>query len=293
MKREIVFDQAFLESLKRIQVLAREPSGGREGARVGRETGPGIEFADWRPYLPGDSPREVDWKAFARLGKLFVRLRAREESSNVYLLVDASASMAFGKPTKFTFARRIAGALAAVALSGLDGVTAGLLRDEACEVGPRLTGTDRLPDMLELLENARAEGATDIAAALAGFLDLAPARGVLIVLSDFWGEGDLAPTLSAARERGFEGSLIQVLAPEEVDPTSGGRQRLVDSESGAECEMELAPKVREAYSDERAKFLQELTAAAAKGGFRAAALRTDTPLEDAVLADLRRAGVVG
>ncbi len=293
MKREIVFDQAFLESLKRIQVMAREPSGGREGARVGRETGPGVEFADWRPYLPGDSPREVDWKAFARLGKLFVRLRAREESSNVYLLVDASASMDFGRPAKFTFARRIAGALAAVALSGLDAVSAGLLREKQCDLGERLTGADTLPGILRLLEDARAEGETDVASGLASFLDSAPARGVLVVLSDFWGEADLAPVLRSAGERGFEGSLVQVLAPEEVEPAVGGRQRLVDSESGDELEMELAPKVREAYGEERDRFFEELVAAAVKTGFNAVELRTDTPLERAVLEDLRRAGVVG
>ena len=293
MKRELAFDQAFLESLKRIQVMAREPSGGREGARVGRETGPGIEFADWRPYLSGDSPREVDWKAFARLGKLFVRLRAREESSNVYLLVDASASMGFGRPTKFTFARRIAGALAAVALSGLDAASAGLLRANQCDLGERVTGADALPGILKLLEDARAEGETDVASGLAHFLDSAPARGVLVVLSDFWGEGDLAPVLRSAGERGFEGSLVQVLAPEEVEPTTGGRQRLVDSESGAEIEMELAPKVREAYGEERDRFFEELVAAVVKTGFHATQLRTDTPLEEAVLEDLRRAGVVG
>jgi len=293
VKREIVFDQAFLESLKRIQVMAREPSGGREGARVGRETGPGIEFADWRPYLPGDSPREVDWKAFARLGKLFVRLRAREESSNVYLLVDASASMGFGKPDKFTFARLIAGALAAVALSGLDAVSAGLLRASQCDLGERLTGADALPEILKLLEDARAEGEADVASGLASFLDSVPARGVLVVLSDFWGEGDLAPVLRSAGERGFEGSLVQVLAPEEVEPPAGGRQRLVDAESGDELEMELAPKVREAYGEERDRFFEELVAAAVKTGFNAAELRTDRPLEKAVLEDLRRAGVVG
>ncbi|MHC4200171.1 MAG: DUF58 domain-containing protein [Planctomycetota bacterium] len=293
MKREMVFDQAFLESLKRIQVMAREPSGGREGARVGRETGPGVEFADWRPYLPGDSPREVDWKAFARLGKLFVRLRAREESSNVYLLVDASASMGFGHPAKFTFARRIAGALAAVALSGMDAVSAGLLREGQCDLGERLTGADALPEILKLFEDARAEGETDVASGLASFLDSAPARGVLVVLSDFWGEADLAPVLGSAGERGFEGSLVQVLAPEEVEPTAGGRQRLVDSESGEELEMELAPKVREAYGEERDRFFEELVAAAVKTGFNAVELRTDTPLERAVLEDLRRAGVVG
>ncbi|MHC4252086.1 MAG: DUF58 domain-containing protein [Planctomycetota bacterium] len=294
MKREIVFDQTFLESLRRIQLLARESSGGRlDGARVSRAQGSGVEPADWRPYLPGDSPRDVDWRAFARLGRLFVRLRAREESSNVYLLVDSSASMGLGRPAKFTFARRVAGALAAAALSGLDAVAVGLLRGDECDPGGRLTGADRLPEVIRTLEDARAGGETDVAAGLARFLDHSPERGVIVVLSDFWSEGDVAPSLVAAAELGFEGSLVQVLAPEEVEPSHAGRERLVDSESGAELEMRLSPAAREAYVEERERHFEELGAAASRAGFRSVALRTDTRLEDAVLVDLRRAGVVG
>ncbi len=294
MKREIVFDQAFLESLRRIQLLAREPSGGRlEGARVSRGPGSGIEPADWRPYLAGDSPRDVDWRAFARLGRLFVRLRAREESSNVYLLIDSSASMGLGRPTKFTFARRVAGALAAAALSGLDAVSVGFLRGGACDTGERLTGADRLPEVIRTLEAAHAGGGTDVAGGLGRFLDRSPERGVIVVLSDFWCEGDWGVPLGAAAELGFEGSLVQVLDPSEVEPVRAGRERLIDAESGAELEMQLSPATREAYVQERERHFEGLAAAASRAGFRAASLRTDTKLEDAVLVDLRRAGVVG
>jgi len=294
MKREIVFDQAFLESLRRIQLLARESSGGRlEGARVSRSPGSGVEPADWRPYLPGDSPRDVDWRAFARLGRMFVRLRAREESSNVYLLVDSSASMRIGRPTKFTFARRVTGALAAAALSGLDAVSMGLLRGGECDTSERLTGADRLPEIITTLETARAEGETDVARGLTSFLDGSPERGVIVVLSDFLCEGDVAPALAAAAELGFEGSLVQVLDPSEVEPDNTGRERLVDSESEAELEMRFSPRVREAYIEERERHFEELSSAATRAGFHAATLRTNAKLEDAVLVDLRRAGVVG
>ena len=294
MEREIVFDQAFLESLRRIQLLARESSGGRlEGARVSRAPGSGVDPADWRTYLPGDSPRDVDWRAFARLGRMFVRLRAREESSNVYVLVDSSASMGLGRPTKFTFARRVAGALAAAALSGLDAVSVGFLRGSECDVSERLTGADRLPEIIKTLEAAHATGETDVARGLAHFLDESPERGVIVILSDFWCEGDVGPSLAAAAELGFEGSLVQVLDPSEVEPSNTGRERLVDSESGAELEMRFSPRVRDAYIEERKSHFEGLTTAASRAGFRSGVLSTDTRLEDAVLIDLRRAGVVG
>jgi uncharacterized protein (DUF58 family) len=295
LKREIVFDESFLEALKRIEVAASEPSGGRlEGARVGRDKGAGIEFADWRPYAEGDNPREIDWRAFARLGRLYVRLRAREEASNVYVLVDASASMDFGRPTKFTFARRIAGALAATALAGLDEVAAGFVRGSACELSPRATGINRLPELLRFLEDGTASGETDLRAGVGGFLDGAPSRrrGVLILISDLWSEVGPAPALVAARERGFEGSLVQVLAPAERDPPAAGRERMVDAESGVEVEIELSAAAAGAYREEQRGFLEEIRAGAAKAGFRVAELVSDRSLEDAVLVDLRRAGVV-
>ncbi len=295
MKREIVFDESFLRALKRLEVAASEPSGGRlEGARVGRDKGAGIDFADWRAYAEGDNPRDIDWRAFARLGRLYVRQRRREEASNLWLLVDASASMDFGRPSKFTFARRVAGALAAVALAGLDEVAAGFVRGAACELSPRAVGINRLPEILRFLENGSPSGETDLRSAVGGFLDLAPrgSRGVIVLLSDLWSESDPAPALAAARERGFEGSLVQVLAPAERDPPAAGRERMVDAETGAEIEIELSAATARAYGEERARFFEDIRAGAAKAGFRVAELSSDRALEDAILGDLRRAGVV-
>ena len=293
MKRTIVFDQAFYDALGRLQLIARDSSGGRlEGARTSRRTGSGVEFADWRPYAPGDDAREIDFKALARLGRLFVKMRAREEASEVYLLVDATASMAFGRPTKFTFARRVAAALGAVALGGMDAVTVGFLRGRACELGERVTGNEGLVAVLRFLESADAAGETDVAEALASFLNAARAPGVVVVLSDFWSGSDVAGVLRHAAERGFEGTLVQTLTPEELAPEYGGRSRLVDGESGEEMELVLSAQTRQAYAEEIERFLAELRSAAERSGFRAARLSTESSLEDAVLGHMRAAGVV-
>jgi uncharacterized protein (DUF58 family) len=312
MRREIVFDRAFLECLRRIRILARRPEGGRmEGERVTGRPGPGIEFADWRPYARGDSPREVDWRAYARLGELFVRLRAREEASSIYVLVDASASMDFGRPSKFSFARRLAAALAAVGLCGLDAVTVGLMRDGRADLGERLTGEDRLPEAVALLESARAGGRTDLARSLARFFEGAspgragarPEPGVVLAVSDFWSPSEaeaaeragagLRPVLTAAAESGFEGTLIQVLEPRELETRLAGRQRLTDAETGAELELELGARARELYREERVRHFKELAGEAAMAGFGAVSVATDATAENAILGELRRARVVG
>ena len=82
----------------------------------------GIEFADYRPYSPGDDLRRVDWNAYARLGTMHIRQAQAEHDTVLYLLVDASPSMQFGNPSKFDQARRLAAALGYVALAHLDSV---------------------------------------------------------------------------------------------------------------------------------------------------------------------------
>ena len=81
-----------------------------------------MEFADFRGYTPGDDLRYLDWKAFARLQRLFLKLFVEEEDLHVYLLLDTSRSMDFGAPTKFEWGRQAAAALAYIALCSGDRV---------------------------------------------------------------------------------------------------------------------------------------------------------------------------
>jgi uncharacterized protein (DUF58 family) len=293
VKREIVFDQGFYEALTQLELVARQPSGGRlEGARTSRRTGSGIEFAEWRPYAAGDSVRDIDWRALGRLGRLFVRVRAREEASRVTILVDATASMRYGRPSKFTVARRTAAALAAVALASMDAVALGFIGGEGIRPTAWLTGTSALSEVLRLLEEARVGEAVDHAAALTAFLSRSDHSGLLIVISDFWTDSDMAGVLGVAAERGFEGALIQVLHPDELRPSAAGRVRLLDAESDAELELVVTAGARDAYVEECSAHIELLRRAAVARGFGHVVVESDTPLDVLLLRDLRRAGVL-
>ena len=161
-----------------------------------------------------------------------------------------------------------------------------------CAVSRRVTGGQNLPELLRFLEDASAGGPTDLGASLAAFVGESVEGGVLIVLSDFWSEGDLGGALRAAAERGFDGALVRVLAPEEVEVPRAGRALLTDAETGEELEVGFSPRAAEAYREELEGFTRQVEEAAARAGFRWADLRSDRPLADAVLTDLRRAGVV-
>ena len=104
-----VFDEAFLRQLERLLLLMRSPvRGGLKGGRRSVKRGQSVEFADYRDYTLGDDLRQLDWNVYARLERLFVKLFVEEEDVTITILVDASASMATGKPEKLLFAKRAA-----------------------------------------------------------------------------------------------------------------------------------------------------------------------------------------
>src|SRR6187397_3746823 len=123
-----VFDEAFLRQLERLLLLIRSPvRGGLKGGRRSVKRGQSVEFADYREYTLGDDLRQLDWNVYARLERLFVKLFVEEEDVTVTLLVDASPSMAYGRPDKLQFAKRAAAALGYIGLASEDRVAVSVL----------------------------------------------------------------------------------------------------------------------------------------------------------------------
>jgi hypothetical protein len=119
-----MFDEAFLRKLERLAILSRKAVAGQlQGERRSPKRGQSVEFADFRPYASGDDFRRIDWNAYARLERFFIKLFVEEQDLNVHLLIDTSRSMDWGQPNKLDYAVRTAGALGYISLAGLDRVT--------------------------------------------------------------------------------------------------------------------------------------------------------------------------
>ena len=107
MASTLPFDSAFLHKLELLSLVSRRAlPGAGAGLRRSVAAGASVEFADFRTYAPGDDFRRVDWNAYARLGKLFLRVYVAEENATATLFLDCSGSMAGGTPSKGDFARR-------------------------------------------------------------------------------------------------------------------------------------------------------------------------------------------
>src|SRR5881398_1573376 len=132
--RPAPFSSEFLAQLERLTLLSRRTFRGRvRGERRSPRRGHSVEFCDYRAYGVGDDLRYVDWNIYGRLDRLHVKLFVDEEDLCLHLLLDASASMDFGAPTKLEYGARLAAALGFVGLVGMERVGVGVLRERVAE----------------------------------------------------------------------------------------------------------------------------------------------------------------
>ncbi len=311
------FDSAFLRKLETMAVFSRRAFAGRlRGEQRSNKHGSSVEFADFRPYSQGDDFRRIDWNAYARFEDLFVKLFIEEEDLFVYLLLDRSASMAFGEPTtKFDLARRLTAAVAYIALSHLDRVT---VQSLSCE-GPSAPGplsvsveaspappNGRPPEnhlafvrgkgsiftVFDFLRRLRPEGSTDLGRSVREFLMNHHHKGVALLISDFLSPGGYQDALKQLGFAGFQPMVIQVLAREELEPDLSGDFRLIDSETGNPVDISTTRRMIDGYRDRVRRFTGDLEQFCKKNNIAHLMTTSDTAAEDLVLHALRRAGIV-
>jgi len=279
-----------LRSLDRIALPARRPVLGAAGQRRARRPGASVEFADFRSYVAGDDFRRIDWNAYARLDRLVLRLYAGEEDVCVTCWVDASASMDWGQPLKSTCARGLAAALVYIALSSYDrAAVVGFAQTVTARVDP-MRGRRAAPRLWSALATMGGGGSTDFGA-VARSARRVP-RGISVLLSDFLTESDPAPAVAALREAGHEVAMLQVLAPQELDPDVRGDVRLLDVETGGGVEITATPGVLAAYRGALAAHTERLRGVAQAHGAAFTQVSSATPLRELLLGTLRRSGLL-
>lgn len=289
-----VFDEAFLRQLERLLLLMKSPvRGGLKGGRRSVKRGQSVEFADYRDYTPGDDLRQLDWNVYARLERLFVKLFVEEEDVTVTLLIDASASMATGRPVKLVFAKRAAAALGYIGLASEDRVAVSALSGRVARKRAAMRGSGRVFRLLADLSSIEpADGPTDIVAAARHAAAQLHGRGVVILISDLLDPGadrvirELAAT-------GSELIVIHVLSPEELDPVLEGDLRLVDIETGDGIDVTVDLATLDAYKARLATWKAGFADLAAKRRASYVDLSSDTNLADLMFSELRRRRVLG
>ncbi len=289
-----VFDEAFLRQLERLVLLMKSPvRGGLKGGRRSTKRGQSVEFADYRDYSLGDDLRQLDWNVYARLERLFAKLFVVEEDVTVTILVDGSASMATGRPSKLLFAQRAAAALGYIGLASEDRISIAVLSGRTARRQPSLRGSGRLFRLLANLSAIEAgRGHTDLVAAARHAAAQLRGRGVIILISDL-----LDPAADRViRELAATNSeliILHVLAPDELDPQLEGDLRLVDAETGDGIDVTVDLTTIDGYKARLAAWQAEFADLAAKRRASYVTVPSDLPLVELVSAELRRRRVLG
>jgi uncharacterized protein (DUF58 family) len=274
-------------------IALRAPANAAIGERRSKALGPGIEFAQYRDYEPGDDLRHVDRHVYARLGRVVVRQFTVEQRLRVSILLDASASMAVD-PASWRRAVEVAAVFGEVALNGGDQVRFGVARGDQVAWGPVATRTPQLRRELARLDDVRPAGAARSFADLAvRTLEPLGYPGLLIVVSDWLVEG-FAEALKTWRVREQELVAVQVLGGAEAGPVPDalGWVRLIDAETGDLVERRLDRSAWEAYHREVEAWSEEVRAAVWAAEGRWYRIAAEAPLDEASVQGMRRQGLI-
>lgn len=289
------FDSAFLQRVERLSILNRHAlRGPAAGPRGSPRHGASVEFADFRNYVTGDDFRRVDWKAYARLDRLFLRLYRAEELAVVTLFLDHSGSMGFGDPSKALTAGRLAAVLSYIALNNYDTVAVAGWGDRIDHFLPGQSGGSAIPGVWRTIAKLVESPAprTDFSC-LRQFGQYRRGTGIAVVLSDFMTDSDWRAGLRSLRAAGQEVTAIQILSPDEVAPSLRGDWKLVDSESGTHAEVTLSPHLLRRYREALERHTAAITEFCRREGIAFVRLSSDVDLAGTVIADLQAVGVLG
>jgi uncharacterized protein (DUF58 family) len=288
-----ILDPVVLSSISDLELVARVTVDGTiSGLHRSPFHGFSAEFSQYRQYRPGDDLKYVDWKLFARTDRFYTRQYRETTNMPAQIVVDASASMGFSgsRPlSKLHYARILAAALAY--LLGSQGDAVGLVTYDSAlrDFLPSRPGRVHARRIYVALSRLEASGGTAAASALRRAIDLLKRRGLLVLVSDLYDDGeDVAGELKRAVRMGHEVACLHVTAPDERTLPYRSDVELEDLETGER--VLTGAGVRQAYEDAFAAFLERWRRRCASHGIGYARVGTDQPLDGALRAFLLARG---
>ena len=288
-----LLDPQFLARLEQLELVSRKIFLGRmKGERRSKRKGQSVEFADYRNYVVGDDLRHLDWNLFARLDRLFIRLFMEEEDLHVYLLLDNSLSMDFGRPTKLHYARQLAAALGYIGLVNMDRVLVEVFNDRLTQQSPVLRGRRSLGQLLKFLEKVEPAGPSDLRRSLRSFSLKCSGKGVVILLSDLMDKGGYEEALRYLIARQLDVYVIQILSQEEIEPEIVGDLRLVDVEDEDSAEITVSAPLLKRYKQNLAAYRAAIHEFCTRRGVAYLFTSNQVPFDRLVLGYLRQRGLV-
>lgn len=231
-------DSAALSRLSKMSFQVKNPMlGAITGIHRSATRGASVEFAEYRKYVPGDDPKHIDWRVYARSDRFYIKEFEADTNLRAYLVLDASGSMAYdsGRGTRFDFARRLASHLAYLLVRQGDAVGLHCCAEDVNIDLPARQAPSHLHTLFDLMEGVAPKGESRLIPALHALAERARRRAVVIVLTDaFMPAADLLDAVQHLCFQRHEVSLFHLLDPREVTFDFTRPVRFVDLEGGAD-----------------------------------------------------------
>lgn len=299
-----MLDASFFDRLSRLRLaMGHRTSMNLTGNRKSMQKGSSMEFSDFREYMPGDDIRRIDWNAYGRLDRLYVKEYMEEKEAVVSILIDTSASMDYGEKKKSELACKLAAGFAYMGLNNMDRV---MLYDMRRMNQPFAAGGGKraIPRLADWLGQRSFEETADIAEALWKLPVKGP--GVTILISDFLQEA-FVEKVHSAEKRNYVGTeqetlqkllrflnykkqkivLLHVLAKEELSVELTGTRNLIDMEDRSSLRITLDAASIRVYEKGLREFTDRMRRECAKAGAFYEVCSTGTDIYQLIFQDLR------
>ena len=298
MKGSILND-AFFSRLETLSLELRANLGGFFGGKhLVRTYGQTVEFADYREYQLGDDIRRIDWNLYSRFEKFFLKLFTDERQMHTQIFLDCSGSMGKDMPEKANYAVGVAAALGYLSVHNMDKVSFKLIKSEKTEDNfGTIVGKRAFFDAISTLEALEFDGETDIYKAVTSCPNMGSNDGLAVIISDFFTDSDWRRAVDYLAYKKRQVLLIQVLTPEEMDPSYTGRVNLIDSESEdiadlKNMKMNIDISSQLAYEEAMRELLGNLQTFCVSLGATFVSVPTDQPIEKVLFKELLKVGIV-
>jgi uncharacterized protein (DUF58 family) len=229
-------DPQVLSRLAGVPFLSRRAMQGNvSGRHPSPHRGSSVEFAEYRKYVAGDDPRRLDWRAYARSDRFFIKEFEADTNLRCCFILDTSGSMAFGSTgiTKIEYARKLAGSLAYLAVQQGDAVGVSCVAREIVRSLPPTRNPAHLRTLFDILEQAKPQGETRLAAVLHELAESIRQRALIVILSDLFIEPELLRgCFQHLRFRKHDVAVFHLLDPQELSFDFRRPMRFLDMEGG-------------------------------------------------------------
>ncbi len=290
---ERLFDESFMAKLESISLhLKNAVNNIYSGGRRSKSHGSTVEFSDFREYAPGDDYRRIDWNAYARFEKFFVKLYLDEKQIHTRIFLDSSKSMDAGEPNKGYAAKRLCAAFAYMAVSKLDRASVILISEHLNELQSDIEGRAAFYKTLELLEKTPFKGESKLSESVNELKNIRRGDGVAIIISDLLTDSDYRSMIDYLLFHKQQIILIHILSPQELNPEYTGRVRLIDIEDNDHRDLDMNTQTIGLYKKTLQNFIGEISGFCSQRGVHYMQVSSEESIESILFGKGVKQGIV-